>query len=144
MNRATLIGNLTKDPDMRQTQSGVSVCTFTLAVQRRYADQNGEKQADFFNVVCWRGLAENCGKYLTKGSKAGVYGSIQNRSYEDKQGNKRKSVEVIADEVHFAEPKRDSYSNPAPRMEEPVAGYGIPSAGSDFSELSDDDGELPF
>ena len=62
MNRATLIGNLTKDPDMRQTQSGVSVCTFTLAVQRRYADQNGEKQTDFFNVVCWRGLADNCAK----------------------------------------------------------------------------------
>ena len=62
MNRATLIGNLTKDPDMRQTQSGVSVCTFTLAVQRRYADQSGEKQADFFNVVCWRGLADNCAR----------------------------------------------------------------------------------
>ena len=101
MNRATLIGNLTKDPDMRQTQSGVPVCTFTLAVQRRYADQNGEKQTDFFNVVCWRGLAENCGKYLTKGSKAGVHGSIQNRSYEDKQGNKRTITEIIADEVEF-------------------------------------------
>lgn len=101
MNRATLIGNLTKDPDMRQTQSGVPVCTFTLAVQRRYADQSGEKQADFFNVVCWRGLADNCGKYLAKGSKAGVHGSIQNRSYEDKQGNKRTVTEIIADEVEF-------------------------------------------
>lgn len=101
MNRATLIGNLTKDPDMRQTQGGVSVCTFAIAVQRRYADQNGEKQTDFFNIVCWRSLADNCAKYLTKGSKAGVHGSIQNRSYEDKQGNRRTVTELIADEVEF-------------------------------------------
>ena len=109
MNRATLIGTLTKDPDMRQTQSGVSVCTFTLAVQRRYADQNGEKQTDFFNVVCWRGLADNCAKYLVKGSKAGVHGSIQNRSYEDNDGNKRTVAECIADDVQFlGGPRREA------------------------------------
>ena len=110
-----MVGNLTKDPDMRQTQSGVSVCTFTLAVQRRYADQNGEKQTDFFNIVCWRSLADNCGKYLTKGSKAGVHGSLQNRSYEDKQGNKRTVTEIIADEVEFLSRKVETQ---APAYEE--------------------------
>lgn len=115
MNRATLIGNLTKDPDMRQTQSSVPVCTFTLAVQRRYTDQSGAKQADFFNVVCWRGLADNCAKYLTKGSKAGVHGSLQNRSYEDKQGHKRTVTELIADEVEFLSRKVETQ---APEYEE--------------------------
>ena len=115
MNRATLIGNLTKDPDMRQTQSGIPVCTFTLAVQRRYTDQSGAKSADFFNVVCWRGLADNCAKYLTKGSKAVVHGSLQNRSYEDKQGHKRTVTELIADEVEFLSRKVETQ---APAYEE--------------------------
>lgn len=101
MNRTTIIGNLTKAPDIRQTQSGVSVCTFAVAVNRRYADQGGEKQTDFFNVVCWRALADNCGKYLTKGSKVGVHGSLQNRSYEAKDGTRRYVTEIIADEVEF-------------------------------------------
>ena len=105
MNRVTLIGNLTKDPDLRKTQNGLSVCTFPLAVQRRFADQNGEKQADFFNVVCWRGLADNCTKYTKKGSKIAVHGSLQNRSYKDNNGNKRTITEIIADEVEFLDRK---------------------------------------
>ena len=101
MNKVILIGNLAADPESRTTQSGVQQCTLRLAVQRRFANQQGQREADFFNVVCWRGLADNCGKYLTKGSKAGVHGSIQNRSYEDKQGNRRTVTELIADEVEF-------------------------------------------
>ena len=77
MNKAALIGNITRDPDQRVTGSGVAVCTFTVAVQRRFANAAGERQADFIPVVCWRGLAENCGKYLRKGSKVGVIGSIR-------------------------------------------------------------------
>ncbi len=96
MNKVVLIGNLTRDPDVRNTQSGVSVCTFTLAVQSRY-----KETADFINVVAWRGIAETCGRYLKKGSKACVCGALQSRSYEAKDGSKRTVVEVIADEVEF-------------------------------------------
>ena len=96
LNKVVLIGNLTRDPDVRNTQSGVSVCTFTLAVQSRY-----KETADFINVVAWRGLAETCGRYLKKGSKACVCGALQSRSYEAKDGSKRTVVEVIADEVEF-------------------------------------------
>ena len=85
------------------TNGGVSVCTFSIAVQRRFANQQGERPADFFNIVCWRGLADNCGKYLHKGSKVGVHGSIQNRSYEAQDGTKRYVTEIIADEVEFLE-----------------------------------------
>ena len=105
MNRVTMTGRLAKDPDLRTTQSGISVCTFPLAVQRRFADQNGERQADFFNVVCWRGLADNCAKYTQKGRMIAVHGSLQNRSYEDKNGNKRTITEIIADEVEFLDRK---------------------------------------
>lgn len=103
MNRATLIGNLTKDPDVRVTNSGVSVCTFTVAVQRRFANQSGEKAADFIPVVCWRGLAETCGRYLKKGSKVGISGSIQTSNYEAADGSKRYVTEIVADEVEFLE-----------------------------------------
>lgn len=115
MNRVTLIGNLTKDPEMRMTQGGVSVCAFSLAVQRRHSDKNGERQTDFFNIVCWRGMADNCAKYLTKGSKAGVHGSIQNRSYEAHDGTKRTVTEIIADDVEFLSRKVETK---APAYEE--------------------------
>lgn len=105
MNRVTMIGRLANDPDLRTTQSGISVCKFPLAVQRRFADQNGERQADFFNVVCWRGLADICEKYTQKGRKVAVHGSLQNRSYEDNNGNKRTITEIIADEVDFLDGK---------------------------------------
>ena len=101
MNRCVLVGNVTKNPDVRVTGSGVSVCTFTVAVQRRVKNQNGERQADFIPVVCWRGLADNCGKYLNKGAKVGVCGAIQTRSYDAKDGSKRYITEIIADEVEF-------------------------------------------
>jgi len=103
MNKAILIGNLTKDPELRITASGVSVCTFSIAVQRRFANQQGEHQTDFFNIVCWKGLADNCDKYLKKGNKACVSGGIQNRSYEAQDGTKRYITEIIADEVEFLE-----------------------------------------
>lgn len=102
MNKAVIIGNLTNEPDMRATSSGISVCTFTVAVNRRVSrDTQGQKETDFIPIVTWRGLADNCFKYLHKGSKAAVTGSIQTRSYETQEGSKRYVTEVVADEVEF-------------------------------------------
>jgi len=99
------VGNLTHDPELSQTNSGISVCKFSLAVQRRYQNAEGSRETDFFNIIVWRAQGENCHKYLRKGNKAGVVGSIQNRSYEDKDGNKRYVTEIVADEVEFLTPR---------------------------------------
>lgn len=108
MNKAILVGNLTKDPELSTTPSGVSVCKFSLAVGRKYPNADGTKETDFFNIITWRGLADNCQKYLKKGNKCAVVGQIQNRSYEDKDGNKRYVTEIIADEVEFLQGKEES------------------------------------
>ena len=130
LNRAILIGRLTKDPELRQTPNGTSVCTFTVAVNRPYrADR--EQQADFIEVVAWKGAAEFVTKYFTKGKMIIVEGAIQTRSYEDRSGNKRKAVEVVANNVQFGEPKRDERSVDI-RCDEP-----------DYSEV-DDNGDRPF
>ena len=107
MNRATLIGNLTRDPELKTTGGGFSVCTFSIAVPRKFRDSNGEKITDFFSIVTWRGLADNCAQSLHKGSKAFVGGSLQNRSYDAKDGSKRYVTEIIADEVEFLDRKED-------------------------------------
>lgn len=101
MNKCILVGNLARNPELTQTNSGISCCKFTIAVNRNYANANGERDADFINIVVWRGLADNCGKYLHKGSKVALCGAIQTRSYDDKDGNKRYITEVVADEVEF-------------------------------------------
>ena len=99
MNKAILVGNLTRDPEHRTTPNNISVTTFSIAVQRRFTQ--GEQKADFLNIVTWRGLADNCAKYLQKGSKVGVVGQIQTRQYDDKNGVRRYITEIIADEVEF-------------------------------------------
>lgn len=101
MNKCILIGNLTKDPELTTTNSGISVCRFTLAVSRRYANSEGEREADFLDIVVWRALAENCHKFLRKGSKAAVVGTIQKRSYDATDGTKRYVTEIVAEEVEF-------------------------------------------
>ncbi|MDE6397765.1 MAG: single-stranded DNA-binding protein [Clostridiales bacterium] len=101
MNKCILVGNLTRDPELTQTTSGISMCRFSIAVNRSYTNANGEREADFINIVTWRGLAENCGKYLAKGRKVAICGQIQTRSYDDKDGNRRYSTEVVADDVEF-------------------------------------------
>lgn len=105
MNKVILIGNLTRDPELTETPSGVAVCRFSIAVSREYANADGNRETDFFNITVWRGRAENCGKYLKKGNKVAIVGSLQNRSYEDKDGIKRNVTEVIANEVEFLTPK---------------------------------------
>ena len=111
MNKAILIGNLAQDPEYRVTPNGTAVCRFTLAVQRRYADASGTRQADFLNVVAWRQLAELCGRYLAKGRKAAVMGEIQTRSYDAQDGTKRYITEIIADEVQFLSPANAGQHN---------------------------------
>ena len=101
MNKLFLIGNLTRDPEMSETASGVAFCRLGIAVNRPYQGSDGERATDFFNITVWRTQAENCGRYLKKGSKVAVIGSLQNRSYEDKDGNKRQVTDIIASEVEF-------------------------------------------
>jgi single-strand DNA-binding protein len=113
MNKVILVGNLTRDPELSTTSGGVSLCKFGIAVQRRFANAEGNRDVDFFNIIVWRGLAETCHKFLRKGSKAGVVGSIQTRSYEDKDGVKKFVTEIIADEVEFlsSKPASDGYDD---------------------------------
>ena len=105
MNHVILIGNLTAAPELRTTGSGVSVCTFNIAVNRRFANQQGERETDFVPIVVWRATAESCAKYLSKGNKVAVNGVLQTRRYEDKDGKKRTAFEVVADDVEFLTPK---------------------------------------
>lgn len=133
MNKAILIGNLTRDPEMRKTASGISACTFTLAVNRRYANQQGVREADFINVVAWRGLAENCIRFLGQGSKAAVVGTIQTRSYDAQDGSKRYVTEIVADEVEFLTVKAGVEKGAGNAAEMPE--------GFEEEDLSD---ELPF
>ena len=105
MNKVILVGNLTRDPELSETPSGIAVCRFSIAVSRDYANADGTRETDFFNITVWRGRAENCGKYLKKGNKVAVVGSLQNRSYEDKDGIKRNVTDVVANEVEFLTPK---------------------------------------
>ena len=105
MNKVILVGNLTRDPELTETPSGIAVCRFAIAVSRDYANSEGERETDFFNITVWRGRAENCGKYLKKGNKVAVVGSLQNRSYDDKDGIKRYVTDIVASEVEFLTPK---------------------------------------
>lgn len=105
MNKVILVGNLTRDPELTETPSGVAVCRFAIAVSRDYASSDGTRETDFFNITVWRGRAENCGKYLKKGNKVAIVGSLQTRSYEDKDGIKRNVTDVIANEVEFLTPR---------------------------------------
>ena len=106
INKVFLMGRLTAEPDLRQTTSGVSVCSFRIAVDRSYSGRNGEKRTDFLDIVSWRNTAEFAAKYFSKGKMVIVEGSLQSRNYEDKNGNKRTAIEVVADNCMFGEPKR--------------------------------------
>lgn len=153
MNKVFLIGNLTKDPEMRSTQSGVAVCNFTIAVNRRFRNpQTGQQETDFLNVIAWRQLAELCSKYLAKGRKVAVTGSIQTRQYEAKDGSKRTAWDIVADEVEFLTPQNQQSSAPsAPGAYTTAASKDSGTAytpqphndfGGGFTQV--DDEELPF
>ena len=118
MNYVSMIGRLTKTPEIRQTNTGKNVCTFTLAVNRRYKDAQGNATADFFSVQAWEKLAELCARYLDKGSKVFISGELRNRSYEAKDGSKRTVTEIIANEVEFLSPKTDPATPPVEEWEQ--------------------------
>ena len=142
MNKIVLIGNLTHDPETRSTPNGVTVCSFTIAVNRRFASQGGEKQTDFFRINAWRQLGDLCARYLTKGRKVAVIGELQARTYEAKDGTTRLSLDVSADEVEFLSPKGQedgsaNYSAPRPQQS-----HGSSHDMAGFNDISSDD--IPF
>ena len=163
LNKVFIMGRLTRDPELRRTQTGTPVTSFSLAVDRDFKDKStGERATDFIDVVAWRQTGEFVSRYFTKGRMAVVEGRLQIRDWTDKDGNKRRTAEVVADQVYFGDSRRDGdggnysagysqggysqggwsaggYSAPAA-----PSGYGAPSGGDQFAELSDDDGELPF
>ena len=142
LNKAILMGRLVADPELRRTPNNNSITSFTLAVNRSFVRQGEQPQTDFIDIVAWGKTAEFVSRYFVKGQQVAVAGRIQTRNWEDKQGNKRKSVEVVAEEVHFAESKRDSQSrNDLPQGGfDPMAGLG----GNAFAALPGDDNDLPF
>ena len=149
LNKIILMGRLTRDPELRRTGSGTAVTSFSLAVDRDFKSQNGEKETDFIDIVAWRSTAEFVSKYFTKGRMAVVEGRLQIRDWTDRDGGKRRSAEVVADNVYFGDSKREGGSDysPAPAYGTPAPsrGYAAPAGGqSDFAEIGEEDGELPF
>jgi single-strand DNA-binding protein len=161
LNHITIMGRLTRDPELRRTGSGIAVASFTVAVDRDFGGRDGgERETDFIDCVAWRQTGEFVSKYFTKGSMIVVSGRLQIRNWNDKDGNKRRTAEVVADNVYFGESKRNSdggnyagnsyggntyggntYNAPAPSY----GGYSAPAApASDFAMLDDDDAQLPF
>ena len=148
LNRIILMGRLTRDPELRHTQTGTPVASFSLAVDRDFKDKTtGEKSTDFIDIVAWRQTAEFVSRFFTKGRMAVVEGRLQIRDWTDKDGGKRRSAEIVADNVYFGDSKRDggdssgysaapAYKNAAPS--------NFNAGGSDFAEIGEDDGELPF
>ena len=141
LNRIVLMGRLTRDPELRHTQAGTPVASFSLAVERDFKDKaTGEKTTDFIDIVAWRQTAEFVSRFFTKGRMAVVEGRLQLRDWTDRDGNKRRTAEVLAEHVYFGDSKRDAETGGAytPPPAEPGSG------GAEFAELTDDDGELPF
>lgn len=149
LNKIVIMGRLTRDPELRYTQSGTPVASFSVAVDRDFPDkQSGEKATDFIDVVAWRHTAEFAHKYFAKGKMAVVSGRLQIRDWEDQNGNKRRSAEIVADSIYFGESKRDSADagNGMRRAEEKANYESYPASdyGGRFAEAVDDDGDLPF
>ena len=139
MNKVFLIGNLTRDPELTETPSGVPVCHFAIAVNRNYSSQDGERQTDFFNCTAWRAMAETIARYTKKGNKVAVTGSIQLRNYEDNQGVKRTAVDIIAQDIEFLTPKANGESFEdvdMPRQSSPKKKPTLTAM--------DDDSDIPF
>jgi len=146
MNQIVIMGRLTRDPELRHTPNGVAVASFTLAVDRGFTPKDGgDRQTDFIDVVAWRNTAEFVSKYFTKGQMAAVTGRLQIRDWTDKDGNKRRSAEVVAENVYFTESKKSRDANFGHvDTKDDYSGFGSPVESSDFAELAMDDGDLPF
>ena len=147
LNHIVLMGRLTRDPELRRTGSGVAVASFTLAVDRDYAAQGAEKETDFVDIVAWRNTAEFVSKYFTKGSMAVVSGRLQIRDWTDREGGKRRSAEIVVDNMYFGESRRrdgDTGSTSHSTYSYDAGKSSSPAPTSAFSELDDGDEELPF
>ena len=164
LNHIVVMGRLTRDPELRRTGSGIAVASFSLAVDRDFAPKDGgNRETDFIDCVAWRQTGEFVSKYFTKGRMAVVSGRLQIRQWTDKDGNNRRSAEIVADNVYFGDSRRDSdgssggnyannsyggnnggYSAPAGGYSAPAGGYAAPVGGSGFSEIDEEDGDLPF
>lgn len=148
MNKVVLIGRFTKDPEVKQTPSNLSVCSFTIAVDRKFKDKDGNRQADFINIVAWRQLADIIGQYFHKGSKIGITGSLQSRSYKDQNGNNRTITEVVAEDIDFLDPKQKQEEQeeeirpipPMPKMTGEVEAAIMQSE----ADAADAEASLPF
>ena len=138
MNKVYLIGNLTRDPEVSETPNGITLCRFAIAVNRNYSS-DGERQTDFFNITVWRTQAENCRRYLKKGSKVAIVGSLQNRSYEDKDGNKRTVTDIVASEVEFLSSKSSQENGEEEFASQPTRSNKKPEL-----EVMANDDTLPF
>ena len=143
MNKAILVGNLTRDPEKRTTPQGTSVTSFTVAVQKRFKNQDGRYDADFINCVAWRQTADFVAQYFSKGSRIGVVGSIQTRSYDDKDGNKRYVTEVVVEGISFTGERRDDSSSNVPVSEQSNGYSAVPANEQEYTEMPVDD-DLPF
>ena len=147
LNHIVIMGRLTRDPELRRTGSGVAVTSFTVAVDRDFGGKDGgEKETDFIDCVAWRQTGEFVAKYFAKGRMAVVSGRLQIRPWTDKDGNKRRTAEIVADNVYFGDTKRDGDSGSAYGASAGFGGYSAPSqsSASDFAMLDDDDAQLPF
>ena len=150
LNKIILMGRLTRDPELRRTGSGTAVTSFSLAVDRDFKSQSGEKETDFIDVVAWRNTAEFVSKYFTKGRMAVVEGRLQTRDWTDRDGGKRVATEIVADNIYFGDSKRDGAGDfgGAPGYSAPMGGrsnYAAPMDNhSDFAEIGEEDGDLPF
>ena len=147
LNHITIMGRLVRDPELRRTGSGIAVASFTVAVDRDFGGRDGgERETDFIDCVAWRNTGEFVSKYFTKGSMAVVSGRLQIRSWTDKDGNKRRTAEVVADNVYFGESKRASEGNAYGGNSYSAPAYSAPASApaSDFAMLDDDDAQLPF
>ena len=142
MNKIYLIGNLTRDPELVETPSGVQRCRFSIAVNRNYRSADGERQTDFFNCTAWRGQAETIARYTKKGNKVAVSGSVQLRNYEDNQGVKRTAVDIIVQDVEFLTPKTgDGFDD---GMDAPATRAQAPAKKKPVLQMLEDDSEVPF
>lgn len=152
LNHVVVMGRLTRDPELRRTQSGTAVASFSLAVERDFKGQDGEKVTDFFDVTAWRNTAEFVNRYFTKGRMMVVDGRLQSRKWEDRDGNRRTSIEIVADNCYFGDSKKESSGPSSAGSYPPSGGYDTPGYGgysggygdNQFRELDEDDGELPF
>ena len=145
LNKIMIMGRLVRDPELRTTLNGTHVAAFTLAVERDFKEQGRDtRPTDFIDCVAWRYAADFVSRYFTKGRMAVVEGRLQMRDWTDKDGNKRRSAEVVADNIYFGDAKKEAEPGCNSSYNSAPAGYGAPSGADQFAELSDDDGELPF